>query len=186
MIMIRGDGDGTLSCSIFVDNEDTSSKPHKAETGADEKEGTARTLCLLMACFQKIISDVFMTWMMPKKSGQLSRLESLERGYDGFKKTPITVGCPGASVSECRCNHKFLRFPSACMGQFSFDNEIEEELLDTLSIVDLYKNLSVFEQDNSEKTYLPPLTSDNVAFLSQAKALIKKHKPRSQLKEVIV
>ncbi|GJV71916.1 hypothetical protein Tco_1491911, partial [Tanacetum coccineum] len=48
--------------------------------------------------------------------------------------------------------------------------------IDTLSIDDLYNNLSVFEQD-IQKTSSSSLTSDNVAFLSQAKASSSKHKP---------
>ncbi|GJR94500.1 hypothetical protein Tco_0266674 [Tanacetum coccineum] len=46
--------------------------------------------------------------------------------------------------------------------------------IDTLSIDDLYNNLSVFEQD-IQKTSSSSLTSDNVAFLSQAKASSSKH-----------
>ncbi|GKB42315.1 hypothetical protein Tco_0887257 [Tanacetum coccineum] len=48
--------------------------------------------------------------------------------------------------------------------------------IDTLSIDDLYNNLSVFEQD-IQKTSSSSLSSDNVAFLSQAKASSSKHKP---------
>ncbi|GJR02167.1 hypothetical protein Tco_0525151 [Tanacetum coccineum] len=48
--------------------------------------------------------------------------------------------------------------------------------IDTLSIDDLYNNLSVFEQD-IQKTSSSSLASDNVAFLSQAKASSSKHKP---------
>ncbi|GKD04424.1 hypothetical protein Tco_1179398 [Tanacetum coccineum] len=45
-----------------------------------------------------------------------------------------------------------------------------------MSIDDLYNNLSVFEQD-IQKTSSSSLASDNVAFLSQAKASSSKHKP---------
>ncbi|GJZ72374.1 ribonuclease H-like domain-containing protein [Tanacetum coccineum] len=48
--------------------------------------------------------------------------------------------------------------------------------IDTLLIDDLYNNLSVFEQD-IQKASSSSLTSDNVAFLSQAKASSSKHKP---------
>ncbi|GKA54131.1 putative RNA-directed DNA polymerase, partial [Tanacetum coccineum] len=48
--------------------------------------------------------------------------------------------------------------------------------IDTLSIDDLYNNLSVFEQDIQKKSS-SSLTSDNVAFLSQAKASSSKQKP---------
>ncbi|GJT10053.1 reverse transcriptase domain-containing protein [Tanacetum coccineum] len=46
----------------------------------------------------------------------------------------------------------------------------------TLGADDLYNNLSVFEQD-IQKTSSSSLTSDNVAFLSQAKTPSSKHKP---------
>ncbi|GKE08553.1 hypothetical protein Tco_1412104 [Tanacetum coccineum] len=69
------------------------------EQFADEKERKARTLL-----FQKIISDVFMAWMMPKRFGQLSR----QVGKD-----------LGAGVSMKMQNHKFLRVPSSCMEQSS-------------------------------------------------------------------
>ncbi|GJR12738.1 reverse transcriptase domain-containing protein [Tanacetum coccineum] len=49
--------------------------------------------------------------------------------------------------------------------------------IDTLSIDDLYNNLSVFEQDHFKKTSSSSLASDNVAFISQAKASSSKHKP---------
>ncbi|GKB27757.1 ribonuclease H-like domain-containing protein [Tanacetum coccineum] len=48
--------------------------------------------------------------------------------------------------------------------------------IDTLSIDDLYNNLSVFEQD-IQKTSSSSLASDNVAFISQAKVSSSKHKP---------
>ncbi|GKG25114.1 hypothetical protein Tco_0395742 [Tanacetum coccineum] len=48
--------------------------------------------------------------------------------------------------------------------------------IDTLSIDDLYNNLSVFKQD-IQKTSSSTLTAENVAFLSQAKASSSKHKP---------
>ncbi|GKB15701.1 ribonuclease H-like domain-containing protein [Tanacetum coccineum] len=51
-----------------------------------------------------------------------------------------------------------------------------KKILNTRSIDNLYINLSVFEQD-IQKTSSSSLTSDNVAFLSQAKASSSKHKP---------
>ncbi|GJY53495.1 hypothetical protein Tco_0445159, partial [Tanacetum coccineum] len=55
-----------------------------------------------------------------------------------------------------------------------------KENIDTLSIDDLYNNLSVFEQD-IQKTSSSSHTSDNVAFLSQAPpgSKIYKRKPKS-------
>ncbi|GKF57590.1 hypothetical protein Tco_0171127, partial [Tanacetum coccineum] len=82
-------------------------------------------------------SDVFMAWMMPKRSRQPSRhglVRSLPPAWDSLAMTMRT-----------------------------------KKNIDTLSIDDLYNNLSVFEQD-IQKTSSSSLTSDNVAFLSQAKA----------------
>ncbi|GJR31145.1 ribonuclease H-like domain-containing protein [Tanacetum coccineum] len=55
-------------------------------------------------------------------------------------------------------------------------DENEEEILTHFNRNDLYNNLSVFEQD-IQKTSSSSLTSDNVAFLSQAKGSSSKHKP---------
>ncbi|GJV88859.1 hypothetical protein Tco_1532797 [Tanacetum coccineum] len=61
------------------------------EQFADEKERKARTL-LLMAVPKDHLRR-FHAWMMPKRSGQPSRMgkSSRKKGYDRFQKTPITV-----------------------------------------------------------------------------------------------
>ncbi|GJV00258.1 putative ribonuclease H-like domain-containing protein [Tanacetum coccineum] len=53
--------------------------------------------------------------------------------------------------------------------------------IDTLSIKDLYNNLSVFEQD-IQKTSSSSLASDNVAFISQAKASSKHAQAKPKLR----
>ncbi|GJV73607.1 hypothetical protein Tco_1493602 [Tanacetum coccineum] len=146
------------------------------EQVADEKERKARTL-LLMA-FQKIILKLFMAWMMPKRSGQPSRqglVESLEKGYDRFQKLLSQLDALGAGVSDEDANHKFLRSLPPAWDSLAMTMRTKRKA-DTLSIDDLYNNLSVFEQD-IQKTSSSSLTSDNVAFLSQAKASSSKHKP---------
>ncbi|GKA16375.1 ribonuclease H-like domain-containing protein [Tanacetum coccineum] len=72
-------------------------------------------------------------------------------------------------------NHKFLRSLPPAWDSLAMTMRTKKNI-DTLSIDDLYNNLSVFEQD-IQKTSSSSLTSDNVAFLSQAKASSSKHKP---------
>ncbi|GJT46220.1 ribonuclease H-like domain-containing protein, partial [Tanacetum coccineum] len=81
----------------------------------------------------------------------------------------------GASVSDEDANHKFLRSLPPAWDSLAMTMRTKKNI-DTLSIDDLYNNLSVFEQD-IQKTSSSSLTSDNVAFLSQAKASSSKHKP---------
>ncbi|GJU58327.1 ribonuclease H-like domain-containing protein [Tanacetum coccineum] len=94
----------------------------------------------------------------------------------------------GASVSDEDANHKFLRTKKSSHANHKFLRSLPpawdslamtmrtKKNIDTLSIDDLYNNLSVFEQD-IQKTSSSSLASDNVAFLSQAKASSSKHKP---------
>ncbi|GJW58363.1 transposon ty3-I gag-pol polyprotein [Tanacetum coccineum] len=85
------------------------------------------------------------------------------------------VKSKGAVCQMKKQNHKFFEvLPPA--GDILAMTMINEKNIDTLSIDDLYNNLSVFEQD-IQKTSSSSLTSDNVAFLSQAKASSSKHKP---------
>ncbi|GKA22903.1 retrovirus-related pol polyprotein from transposon TNT 1-94 [Tanacetum coccineum] len=90
--------------------------------------------------------DVFMAWMMPKRSRQPSKhdlVESLERKVMiRFQILLSQLDALGAGVSDEDANHKFLRVSSPALGQHHLR-----------------------------------LTSDNVAFLSQAKASSSKHKP---------
>ncbi|GJU95046.1 hypothetical protein Tco_1319802 [Tanacetum coccineum] len=111
----------------------------------ERKKRKARTL-LLIGCFQKNISDVFMAWMMQKRSEHIH----------------TDQGKPGEG--------------SLLLREISSHVNENKKNIDTLSIDDLYNNLSVFEQD-IQKTSSSSQTSENVAFLSQAKASSSKHKP---------
>ncbi|GJW72572.1 hypothetical protein Tco_0129489 [Tanacetum coccineum] len=81
----------------------------------------------------------------------------------------------GAGVTDEDANHKFLRSLPPAWDSLAMTMRTKKNI-DTLSIDDLYNNLSVFEQD-IQKTSSSSLTTDNVAFLSQAKASSSKHKP---------
>ncbi|GJX61581.1 ribonuclease H-like domain-containing protein [Tanacetum coccineum] len=151
----------------------------QAEQVADEKERKARTL-LLMAVPKDHLrrfrwqDDAKEIWAAIKykfggnanskkmqkavlkqqfEAFTISSKESLEKGYDRFQK--LLSQLDALVLAETMRTKKNI---------------------DTLSIDDLYNNLSVFEQD-IQKTSSSSLTSDNVAFLSQAKAPSSKHKP---------
>ncbi|GJZ81891.1 ribonuclease H-like domain-containing protein [Tanacetum coccineum] len=115
--------------------------------------------------------------LMKTKGTRTSLLmaESLEKGYDRFQKLLSQLDALGASVSDEDANHKFLRSLPPAWDSLAMTMRTKKNI-DTLSIDDLYNNLSVFEQD-IQKTSSSSLTSDNVAFLSQAKASSSKHKP---------
>ncbi|GJU73252.1 ribonuclease H-like domain-containing protein [Tanacetum coccineum] len=101
--------------------------------------------------------------------------ESLEKGYDRFQKLLSQLDALGASVSDEDANHKFLRSLPPAWDSLAMTMRTKKNI-DTLSIDDLYNNLSVFEQD-IQKTSSSSQASENVAFLSQAKASSSKHKP---------
>ncbi|GJT41023.1 hypothetical protein Tco_0940888 [Tanacetum coccineum] len=105
----------------------------------------------------------------------ISSKESLEKGYDRFQKLLSQLDALGAGVSDEDANHKFLRSLPPAWDSLAMTMRTKKNI-DTLSIDDLYNNLSVFEQD-IQKTSSSSLSSDNVAFLSQAKASSSKHKP---------
>ncbi|GJR90346.1 ribonuclease H-like domain-containing protein [Tanacetum coccineum] len=105
----------------------------------------------------------------------ISTKESLEKGYDRFQKLLSQLDALGASVSDEDANHKFLRSLPPAWDSLAMTMRTKKNI-DTLSIDDLYNNLSVFEQD-IQKTSSSSLSSENVAFLSQAKASSSKHKP---------
>ncbi|GJZ61900.1 putative ribonuclease H-like domain-containing protein [Tanacetum coccineum] len=111
----------------------------------------------------------------PKRSGSYQTTESLEKGYDRFQKLLSQLDALGASVSDEDANHKFLRSLPPAWDSLAMTMRTKKNI-DTLSIDDLYNNLSVFEQD-IQKTSSSSLASDNVAFISQAKVSSSKHKP---------
>ncbi|GKB34584.1 hypothetical protein Tco_0879526, partial [Tanacetum coccineum] len=115
---------------------------------ADENERKARTLLLLAV--PKDISRCFHCNGDAKSFGQLSKRQG-------------------------KLSERFLRSLPPAWDSLAMTMRTKKNI-DTLSIDDLYNNLSVFEQD-IQKTSSSSLTSDNVAFISQAKASSSKHKP---------
>ncbi|GJR33827.1 hypothetical protein Tco_1209511 [Tanacetum coccineum] len=164
------------------------------EQFADEKERKARTL-LLMAVpkdhLKRIhgMDDAKEIWAAIKtrfggntnskkmqkavlkqqfEAFTISSKESLEKRYDRYQKLLSQLDALGAGVSDKDVNHKFLRSLPPAWDSLAMTMRTKKNI-DTLSIDDLYNNLSVFEQE-FQKTSSSSLTSDNVAFLSQAKA----------------
>ncbi|GJV09467.1 hypothetical protein Tco_1347123 [Tanacetum coccineum] len=114
----------------------------------------------------------------------ISSKESLEKGYDRFQKLLSQLDALGAGVSDEDANHKFLRSLPPAWDSLAMTMRTKKNI-DTLSIDDLYNNLSVFEQD-IQKTSSSSITSDNVAFLSQAKSSKPKHKPTTAQEDIVV
>ncbi|GKD84698.1 ribonuclease H-like domain-containing protein, partial [Tanacetum coccineum] len=119
----------------------------------------------------------------PKKARVTQRVKELVVLHGSLIPSPLQttqrketqLDALGASVSDEDANHKFLRSLPPAWDSLAMTMRTKKNI-DTLSIDDLYNNLSVFEQD-IQKTSSSSLTSDNVAFLSQAKASSSKHKP---------
>ncbi|GKA84147.1 hypothetical protein Tco_0805742 [Tanacetum coccineum] len=164
------------------------------EQFADEKERKARTLLLMAVPKDHLrrfhgMDDAKEIWAAIKtrfggnanskkmqkavlkqqfEAFTISSKESLEKGYDRFQKLLSQLDALGAGVSDEDANHKFLRSLPPAWDSLAMTMRTKKNI-DTLSIDDLYNNLSVFEQD-IQKTSSSSLTFDNVAFLSQAKA----------------
>ncbi|GJV70874.1 ribonuclease H-like domain-containing protein [Tanacetum coccineum] len=171
------------------------------EQFADEKERKARTLLLMAVPKDHLrrfhgMDDAKEIWAAIKtrfggnanskkmqkavlkqqfEAFTISSKESLEKGYDRFQKLLSQLEALGAGVSDEDANHKFLRSLPPAWDSLAMTMRTKKNI-DTLSIDDLYNNLSVFEQD-IQKTSSSSLASDNVAFISQAKASSSKHKP---------
>ncbi|GJZ98366.1 ribonuclease H-like domain-containing protein [Tanacetum coccineum] len=171
------------------------------EQFADEKERKARTLLLMAVPKDHLrrfhgMDDAKEIWAAIKtrfggnanskkmqkavlkqqfEAFTISSKESLEKGYDRFQKLLSQLDALGAGVTDEDANHKFLRSLPPAWDSLAMTMRTKKNI-DTLSIDDLYNNLSVFEQD-IQKTSSSSLTTDNVAFLSQAKASSSKHKP---------
>ncbi|GJV79387.1 ribonuclease H-like domain-containing protein [Tanacetum coccineum] len=171
------------------------------EQVADEKERKARTLLLMAVPKDHLrrfhgMDDAKEIWAAIKtrfggnanskkmqkavlkqqfEAFTISSKESLEKGYDRFQKLLSQLDALGAGVSDEDANHKFLRSLPPAWDSLAMTMRTKKNI-DTLSIDDLYNNLSVFEQD-IQKTSSSSQTSDNVAFLSQTKASSSKHKP---------
>ncbi|GJX70587.1 ribonuclease H-like domain-containing protein [Tanacetum coccineum] len=137
----------------------------QAEQVADEKERKARTL-LLMA--------------VPKDHSR--RFHGMDDAKEIWAaiKTRFGGNANSKKMQKAVLKQQFEAFTisskeSLEKGYDSYDNETKEEF-DTLSIMIYNNNLMCLEQD-IQKTSSSSLTSDNVAFLSQAKASSSKHKP---------
>ncbi|GJX96861.1 hypothetical protein Tco_0352659 [Tanacetum coccineum] len=113
---------------------------------------------------------------LPAKPSRWVTLREREKGYDKEFQTPTHLDALGAGVSNEDQNHKF-RDPSLPAWDSLAMTMRTKKNIDTLSIDDLYNNLSVFEQDNPKEHHLLPLHLENVLFLSQAKASSSKHQP---------
>ncbi|GJV25030.1 hypothetical protein Tco_1377725 [Tanacetum coccineum] len=97
----------------------------------------------------------------------ISSKESLEKGYDRFQKLLSQLDALGASVSDEDANHKFLRSLPPAWDSLAMTMRTKKNI-DTLSIDDLYNNLSVFEQD-IQKCIILFLNLTMWLFLSQLK-----------------
>ncbi|GJS33965.1 retrovirus-related pol polyprotein from transposon TNT 1-94 [Tanacetum coccineum] len=121
---------------------------HTAEQVADKKKGKLEHFCY--GC-SKRSSQTFHAWMMPKRSGPANK----------------TVGWPLVlDESNEDAKHKFLRSLPPAWDSLAMTMRTKKNI-DTLSIDDLYNNLSVFKQD-IQKTSSSSLTSDNVGFRQEA------------------
>ncbi|GJY88885.1 ribonuclease H-like domain-containing protein [Tanacetum coccineum] len=162
---------------------------HQKEQFADEKERKARTL-LLKCCSKihlRVFSgmddakrfgqpqDRFGGNANSKKMLKKSCFENISlrhlqsrskecwrrKDMIGFQKTPITVGALVLvyCVQLKKANHSFCRVPYSAWDSLAMTMRTKKNI-DTLSIDDLYNNLSVFEQD-IQKTSSSSLSSDN-------------------------
>ncbi|GJZ57666.1 hypothetical protein Tco_0613160 [Tanacetum coccineum] len=169
----------TLQETVWIVEEESGvvlpPQPHRKNTrlmSRKDKERKARTLLLMAVPKDHLrrfhgMDDAKEIWAAIKTS--------LEKGYDRFQKLLSQLDALGASVSDEDANHKFLRSLPPAWDSLAMTMRTKKNI-DTLSIDDLYNNLSVFEQD-IQKTSSSSLASDNVAFISQAKASSSKHKP---------
>ncbi|GJW14516.1 hypothetical protein Tco_0018649 [Tanacetum coccineum] len=142
------------------------------EQFADEKERKARTLLLMAVPKDHLrrfhgMDDAKEIWAAIKtrfggnanskkmqkavlkqqfEAFTISSKESLEKGYDRFQKLLSQLDALGAGVSDEDANHKFLRSLPPAWDSLAMTMRTKKNI-DTLSIDDLYNNLSVFEQD---------------------------------------
>ncbi|GKB90253.1 ribonuclease H-like domain-containing protein [Tanacetum coccineum] len=72
----------------------------------------------------------------------ISSKESLEKGYDRFQKLLSQLDALGAGVSDEDANHKFLRSLPPAWDSLAMTMRTKKNI-DTLSIDDLYNNLSI-------------------------------------------
>ncbi|GKF59311.1 ribonuclease H-like domain-containing protein, partial [Tanacetum coccineum] len=88
----------------------------------------------------------------------ISSSEWLEKGYDIFKQLLSQLEAHGAEVSTEDGNHKFLRSLPSAWSNLAMTMRTKPDV-DTLSIVDLYNNLTVFD---AYSTCTPSTFSTNI------------------------
>ncbi|GJU59009.1 ribonuclease H-like domain-containing protein [Tanacetum coccineum] len=138
------------------------------EQVADEKERKARTLLLMAVPKDHLrrfhgMDDAKEIWAAIKtrfggnanskkmqkavlkqqfEAFTISSKESLEKGYDRFQKLLSQLDALGAGVSDEDANHKFLRSLPPAWDSLAMTMRTKKNI-DTLSIDDLYNNLSI-------------------------------------------
>ncbi|GJS39189.1 hypothetical protein Tco_0564232 [Tanacetum coccineum] len=147
------------------------------EQFADEKERKARTLLLMAVPKDHLrrfhgMDDAKEIWAAIKtrfggnanskkmqkavlkqqfEAFTISSKESLEKGYDRFQKLLSQLEALGAGVSDEDANHKFLRSLPPAWDSLAMTMRTKKNI-DTLSIDDLYNNLSPKLLQASTKT----------------------------------
>ncbi|GJT96712.1 hypothetical protein Tco_1092230 [Tanacetum coccineum] len=136
-------------------------------------------LSILENDFGKVKSEWKLQERVHQRQGWcLTRLKAVPKDFSTFfhgmddqresGSYPNKLDALGASVSDEDANHKFLRSLPPAWDSLAMTMRTKKNT-NTLSIDDLYNNLSVFEQD-IQKTSSSSLTSDNVAFYHKHKA----------------
>ncbi|GJS59075.1 ribonuclease H-like domain-containing protein, partial [Tanacetum coccineum] len=141
--------------------------PTTRQKVADEKERKARTLLLMAVPKDHLrrfhgMDDAKEIWAAIKtrfggnanskkmqkavlkqqfEAFTISSKESLEKGYDRFQKLLSQLDALGAGVSDEDANHKFLRSLPPAWDSLAMTMRTKKNI-DTLSIDDLYNNLS--------------------------------------------
>ncbi|GJZ01392.1 ribonuclease H-like domain-containing protein, partial [Tanacetum coccineum] len=145
------------------------------EQFADEKERKARTLLLMAVPKDHLrhfhgMDDAKEIWAAIKtrfggnanskkmqkavlkqqfEAFTISSKESLEKGYDRFQKLLSQLDALGAGVSDEDANHKFLRSLPPAWDSLAMTMRTKKNI-DTLSIDDLYNNLSVLNKTSKK------------------------------------
>ncbi|GJS60474.1 ribonuclease H-like domain-containing protein [Tanacetum coccineum] len=145
------------------------------EQVADEKERKARTLLLMAVPKDHLrrfhgMDDAKEIWAAIKtRFGGNANSKKMQKAVLKQQFEAFTI----SSKESYAKSLSFLRSLPPAWDSLAMTMRTKKNI-DTLSIDDLYNNLSVFEQD-IQKTSSSSLASDNVAFISQAKASSSKH-----------
>ncbi|GJV82124.1 ribonuclease H-like domain-containing protein [Tanacetum coccineum] len=145
------------------------------EQVADEKERKARTLLLMAVPKDHLrrfhgMDDAKEIWAAIKtRFGGNANSKKMQKAVLKQQFEAFTI----SSKESYAKSLSFLRSLPPAWDSLAMTMRTKKNI-DTLSIDDLYNNLSVFEQD-IQKTSSSSLASDNVAFISQAKVSSSKH-----------